>query len=157
MTPRIQEAIDVFLDAINKGRLAKGDCSACAVGNLVAHGMGLKSEEITKTFDPNSEWVHIFYTSGKEQTIKPFNFDYEPSLKCIRATKFTLKELMAIEYAFETNTEIDSSIYRFTDKETIRKDQINGLAAVVKVMLTFDDCKESVEEVFIKKANLIPV
>ena len=37
MTPRIQEAIDVFLDAINNGTLAKGTCTACAVGNLAAH------------------------------------------------------------------------------------------------------------------------
>ena len=40
MTERISKAIDIFLDAVNNGTLAKGTCIACAVGNLVAHGMG---------------------------------------------------------------------------------------------------------------------
>lgn len=38
MTQRVQKAIDIFLDAINNGTLAKGSCTRCAVGNLVRAG-----------------------------------------------------------------------------------------------------------------------
>ena len=53
MNNRITKAIDIFLDAINEGTLAKGNCCACAVGNLVAHGMNGKISRLENSFNCN--------------------------------------------------------------------------------------------------------
>ena len=76
MTPRIQKAIDIFLDAINQGTLAKGSCAACAVGNLVAHGLnydlinnGLGSAYLWKNKAGEHQypnWDSLFVTSDDE-------------------------------------------------------------------------------------------
>jgi hypothetical protein len=78
-------------------------------------------------------------------------------IKNIQSTKFTLQELMYIENAFETNTEINCYVYSDYSEEEIRKDQIRGLEAVIKVMLKFDEQSDDVKEVFTKKAELIAV
>ncbi len=167
MEKRIENAIDIFLDALNNGTLAKGTCFACAVGNLVAAGMdavvihqidGNKHKyDCTKN---NKDWSQLFYTppSGKQATT-----DYEkvfkhlPRLKKeIENTNFTVYELAQIEFAFETNAKINHQHYHGYTKEEIRADQIKALEAVVKVMLTFnEDTKTDVKEVFTNKAELI--
>jgi hypothetical protein len=165
------EAIDVFLDAINEGSLAKGSCVACAVGNLVAHGLGGKVtidnglasfEHPWSGFLDNSRWSDAFctYNTGRQKVdrgaLRRFTV-----IRNIEATDFTAEELMQIEYAFEMNTKIHfMSYYRYTPQQ-IREDQINGLAAVVKVMLSFEDKELAtdalVQELFIDKANLIKI
>ena len=162
MTNRIKNAIDIFLDAINKGTLAKGHCAACAVGNLVAAGIG---GTITINYDygvascdkDNYSWHEYFVTCDGTQKINKRFEDLPSVVKNIKATEFTGKELMQIEYAFETNTDIPLADYQYCSPEAIRADQIKGLNAVVKVMLEFDDCSDSVAEVFTNKAELIAV
>lgn len=171
MTNRVQNAIDIFLDAINKGTLAKGTCVACAVGNLVASGMGAKiyingfDEANIPVFNcniNNHTWNVVFMTSlgYQEQNFELLNSksSYVKEIKKLMdSTGFTPEELAKIEFAFETNTRIKIYYYNKYSKEAIREDQINGLKAVVEVMMTFDDIKEDVDEVFTKKAELIPV
>lgn len=169
MTQRISHAIDVFLRAIEQGTLAKGDCTACAVGNLVADSIGgvITREErlsrvdkvlgIITTFRcnlPNHNWAKLFFTAGKEQ-IKIYSFATGKII--YKNTGFTVEELAKIEYAFETNTQITAVNYSKHTKEEIRQDQIKGLEAVIQVMLDFDDCKELVQDVFTSKAQLIEV
>jgi hypothetical protein len=172
MTKRIQNAIDIFLDAINEGTLAKGTCTACAVGNLVAHGMGSKvvNEDMlfeTKPFVVNSIWSDLFSTdSYGYQSLwshKPNGLDEmikQPEYKSLRDAMekidFTVDELRQIEYVFETNTELTYHVYRNHTKEEVRADQIKGLEAVVKLMLTFDEQVDDVKEVFTTKAEAIP-
>ena len=172
MTKRIQNAIDIFLDAINEGTLAKGTCAACAVGNLVAHGMGSKvvNEDMlfeTKPFVVNSIWSNLFMTdSFGYQSLwshKPNGLDEmikQPEYKSLRDAMekidFTVDELRQIEYVFETNTELTYYVYRNHTKEEVRADQIKGLVAVVKLMLTFDEQVDDVKEVFTTKAEAIP-
>ncbi len=159
MTNRISEAIDIFLDAINNGTLAKGSCHACAVGNLVAAGQGgIISRDFDSCTTINNAWGKLFSSNyyGKQH----FNTDYLNHLRIIEnieATKFTLKELMKIENAFEANTKISCYLYSEYSKEQIRKDQIKGLEAVVKVMLKFDEQQDDVKEVFTRKAELIAI
>lgn len=162
MTNRIKNAIDIFLDAINKGTLVKGNCAACAVGNLVAAGLG---GTITINYDygvascnvDNWAWNNYFTTCDGEQKVNRNMKDLPSVVKNIKATEFTGKELMKIEYAFETNTCIPLADYQYCSPGVIREDQISGLNAVVKVMLEFDDCNDSVAEVFTNKAELIAV
>ena len=170
MTPRIQKAIDILLDAVNEGTLAKGNCAACAVGNLIAHGLGysvLKSEFSSYWSDKatgkseQTNWGDLFITADDHQSrtdLSVYDKDYqEVLLREINATDFTIDELAQIEFAFETNTEICHQDYDQHYSHDIRRDQIKGLEAVVKVMLQFDEQTDDVNEVFTSKANLIPI
>lgn len=172
MTQRIIKAIDIFLDAINEGTLAKGSCMACAVGNLVAHGLGGKITIVnglgTSCDHPtlghsieNGLWGSAFITEDGEQEKYPQYFNHSAVIGNIEATDFTMEELMQIEYAFETNTKIPFYSYDRRFPQDIRADQIKGLEAVVKVMLSFEDKELAtdvlVQEIFTNKANLIPI
>lgn len=158
MTQRIQEAIDIFLDAINNGTLAKGSCHACAVGNLVATGQGGKVIGYDDCTTVNNAWGKLFSTNHFGHQSYHKSFEQDPMvIKNIQSTKFTLQELMYIENTFETNTYINCYVYSDYSEEEIRKDQIRGLEAVVKVMLKFDEQSDDVKEVFTKKAELIAV
>ena len=164
MTGRIERAIDVFLDAINKGTLAKGKCSACAVGNLVAHGIGMEIDPIRLIcvdiggFNTNNtHWGDLFCTVEGRQFMFDINPDSHDAMANIKSTEFTFEELAKIEFAFETSTQINGVRYKYHTKEEVRADQIKGLEAVIKVMLEFDDQKLDVKEIFTKKADLIPI
>jgi hypothetical protein len=173
MTKRIQNAIDIFLDAINEGTLAKGNCVACAVGNLVAHGMGSKVVKqnyftayrhyTTKPSVPNHDWAKLFSTNSYGQRVRPGlhkalaeDPQYKKLRDAIEKINFTIDELRQIEYVFETNTKLTYHLYRNHTKEEVRADQIKGLEAVVKLMLTFDEQVDDVKEVFTTKAEAIP-
>lgn len=160
MTNRIEKAIDIFLDAVNSGTLAKGTCAACAVGNLVAHGMNgtiskVKSQhgdhDAFKSDVENSNWAYAFTTSEGDQTIYGGYLNDPLVLSNVEATDFTIKELAKIEFAFETNTKIRFTKYHLATPKQIRADQIKGLEAVINVMMTFDDVKADVKEVFTNK------
>lgn len=160
MTPRIQKAIDIFLDAINNNTLIAGNPCGCAVGNLVAHEMGITLSMDKLIIGPkdcedlpykNGEWFDMDWCKPGHRKI----LDNKQS----RSTGFTIDELTKIEEVFE-----DHSIYSQGDlialnspKEKIREWQIHALEAVIKVMLTFDEQKDDVKEVFTNKAELIPV
>jgi len=156
MTQRVKDAIDVFLDAINNGTLAKGSCTACAVGNLVAHGMGGTISTDGRGYvncDVNNfAWGYYFSTSNGSQKVVNPNFEEPDLVECINATSFSLEEIMAIEYAFETNTSIYHTEYFKVNKELIKQDQIKGLEAVIETMLAFEnDTETNVKEVFTNK------
>lgn len=160
MTKRIEKAIDIFLDAVNNGTLAKGSCIACAVGNLVAHGMNGTISKRKGKFSCSGEfesdvnsgvWSLAFVTTGGDQSVYKSYLKNPLVLSSVAATDFTIDELMKIEYAFETNTEIPHTDYGLTAPQEIRADQIKGLEAVVNVMMTFDDVKADVKEVFTNK------
>lgn len=142
MTPRIKRAIDVFLEAVESGTLGSGKCTICAVGNLCAG-------------DPLWSWG--FITSDGWQSVCKEGMETDEFKRAIAKTEFTAKELMAIEFAFETNSKISSFEYDSYTKEEIREDQINGLRAVVEVMMEFDDVQFNVEELFVQRCELIPL
>lgn len=154
MTPRISNAIDVFLDALNEGTLVKGDCAACAVGNLAAHGMGKK---LNKNLEPvndefgvkNNDWSPCFVTLGGRDSVFYEENSHDPIFKYF---EFTPRELAVIERAFETNAKIHHLHYKEYSPEEIFADQLKGLQAVIVEMLNFDDCKDIVEEIFTNKA-----
>lgn len=166
ITERIQNAIDVFIKALENGTLQSGDCSMCAVGNLCR-------DAITKhhliDFKGN-EWSYLFCTGIRGQTKYSekywqlvrgdlSGFGFQHAKKLISYIAFTEDELAQIEFTFETNCKLIHKVFPDTNTlEEIRADQLNGLRAVVELMLEFDDCKEvNVQEVFLDKAELIPV
>jgi len=163
MEARVERAIDIFLDAINNGTLAKGTCKACAVGNLVAAGMGAKIFKVNmvRRFGcdmANDAWGEAFATNGFSQSVYEKELNDPMVIQNISATEFTWQELAAIEFAFERTTIINVMSYDDAEPSEIRADQIRGLEAVVKVMLSFSNDKESdVKQVFTDKAELIEI
>lgn len=154
MTKRISKAIDIFLNAIENNTLIKGNCSECAVSNLVENGLGIEVD-IENNFPLNSFWIGGFCTDSNKQIVNEKYFNDEDFIKNIKATDFSIKELMKIEYAFETNTKLyNKSLY---NKNEIRDDLIKGLEAVIQIMMDFDDVKDSIYEVFTSKAKLISI
>ena len=164
MTQRTQEAIDVFLDALNEGTLAKGTCVACAVGNLAAFGMGVKVKKYNNSnygfycdgIDDisNHSWSDAFCTNFHKQKLNEEKFN----LPIFQYFKFSPTELAKIENAFEMNTYVSIADYSNRTKEEIRKDQIKGLEAAVKVMLELDEnIEETYQEVFSNKALALAI
>jgi hypothetical protein len=149
MEARIQKAIDIFLDAINNGTLAKSTCAACACGNLLKDAFKdtfnlndlIKNQELHDEFA--NKYSEYFFDSLASCRENPTDFNYS--------------ELLKIERAFENNTNIHWMNYYKFSKEEIRADQIKGLEAVVKVMLEFNNSKEDVKEIFTNKAELIAI
>ena len=133
---------------------------ACAIGNLVAHELGITPivdktrKEYVNNRAENEHWMEAI-RSG--ETMRFSLYDYDKGIKCIEKTDFNLPEVRIIEETFEKNTMISYYDYDRYSKKEIRSDQLNGLAAVVKVMLEFDEVDAEVEEVFTKKAELIPI
>lgn len=158
MTPRTQKTIDIFLDALNEGTLAKGTCSACACGNIVAAHMGIKAS-VPKTFNeyattiyPNTSWVSAISTIGCDSELVTKN-----SVEEILSTGFTIKEFYLIERTFEANTKIHFDHYSESSKEEIRQDQLKGLTAVVELLLRWDESETNVQQAFVEKAELVPI
>lgn len=153
MKERTKRTIDIFLDALINGTLAKGDCTMCAVGNICA------------TIDKKNAniWSSLFYTDmyGNQKINNSFlwsDAERTEAREMISKTEFSEKELMDIEYKFETSTIIHCLDYYKHTKEQIRQDQINGLKAVVELLLRWDGEKEPkvVVEDFVSKCEAVP-
>lgn len=160
MTPRIQRAIDVFLDALNDGTLRKGDCTMCAVGNLC------RAANIPEIFAGGywkdtaiaipGRWSYLFFTDVMGVVQEPLKIGPKviEAKRVLSYLEFTEEEVREIEHTFETNTNILHIHYDDHTPEFIKQDQIKGLEAVIKVMLGFEKQKDNVKEVFTKRAEL---
>jgi hypothetical protein len=159
MTERVQKAIDIFLDSLNSDTLINGKCAACAVGNLIAAGCGIKlykdygfvtadNAEFMTPYGPVhfTAWNHLFLTSENGQTrndLSSYSLEHQLQMQAlVDTTGFTIDELAEIEYTFETVAR--------------HQGVIHALEAVVKVMMRFDEVDSSVvKEVFTDKAEAI--
>lgn len=146
MTNRFQKVYDILINAFFTGTLAKGTCTACAVGNIVTaaqNGKVIKVEDYFKSTIPtgNFVWSNIFYTANGEQK----NYIDRYPKKCEelkKLTSYTAEELAEIEYTFETNTNIKFDYYHQHTEQKILEDQYNGLVAVFDVLMRLDNITE---------------
>lgn len=129
------ETVSTLVHAFMNNELEKGNCYACAVGNICK-----KAERITRV--SRDVWLNVFCTSGNYQLVD--SSGYRLSTKdLIDATGYTWQELAKIEFAFETNTGISYLKYHKYTKKEVAEDQFNGLMAVVDVLI---DIHEGTEE-----------
>ena len=139
----------------------------CAVGNILK-SLDIPNKEVKEVNLPvHGRWRILFETTDEGIQINwedhwSNNKEWiEEAKRVISYSDFTQKELAEIEFAFETNTKIRIEDYKFYTKEEIRKDQINGLKAVIGVMLTFNSQKNKekvdIDEVFTKRVEFIPI
>lgn len=143
------KTIDVLVRAYQNNTLKHGSCAACAVGNLVGHGMDyeiIKGQEIwfvnKNGLLVDTHWTEAFSTiSGMQWR----NFE-ATHLKDVReqieSTGYPVEVLADIEYAFET-----------AHKGSSEDDwMFNGLLAVYDVLCKYHEVENAVpaSEVFVK-------
>ena len=167
MTQRFEKAYNALYNAFMNDTLAKGICTACAVGNIVADAMGAKvykrERESSITFHcskQNDWWDKMFITTSNGQRITKISQDSE--VKYLRKlilnlTGYTWRELARIEKTFEESTKINNTYYWESTPEQIMEDQFNGLMAVMDVLIKLDEVKEgnSYKETFKNKFQTV--
>lgn len=144
MTKRFEKAYNALCDAFFKGTLAKGTCTACACGNIVAAAMGesvlLNPEKIECSFGP-SNW-------GTARTFDIYRMKYVPQdpvyaghtqRNIEELTGYSPLEMCEIENAFEKTCKIMVHSYLDHKEEEILEDQYNGLCAVFEVLCELDN------------------
>lgn len=137
---RFDEAIKALVKGFFKGTLAKGNCMACAVGNIVNHSIGQKIEtSLLNTIDAAGTFWY-------DALVPDISSDEEISNgeKEIQTTGYSVDEIRRIERTFEYHTEIDYDDYPTNYKKdpAIIKDQYNGLMAVVEVLCELEGHNE---------------
>jgi len=96
------KTIGILVNAYFKGKLAHGDCAACAVGNICANYVPiLKGKSVSEDDFNNAIWIYAFGTNKGIQHIEPLYYRGNVK-KVIDLTGYSLYQLAAIEKAFET-------------------------------------------------------
>ena len=163
MTTRFKNAYDALYKAFINGTLAKGSCSACAIGNIVSAAQKGTIEIINNEVFSSTRshfWSKIFVTENKskapkmlffikdtvEQTINQGKLDDSEIIflsgELKRLTGYSANELAKVEYVFETASKIHYRQYPKCSERKILNDQFNGLMAVVDVLLELDNMKD---------------
>jgi len=154
MTPRFEKAYNALYNAFMNDTLAKGTCTACAVGNIVADAIGAKvysqqdvSNSTIRFFcsDDNHWWREMFFTGNCGQRITKITENKEVKQyrkNILNLTGYTWRELARVEKVFEKTTKILYHQYCYFKPEEIMQDQFNGLMAVMDVLIELDDVKE---------------
>lgn len=140
-----QKTIDKLLDAYNNGTLEHGNCEMCAVGNICESGgwaalfctqsSGYQIEaqkgKIVQNLRPILYGQDIFIVESEQNVLKRAR-----ARNVIRKSGYSRKELMKIEFVFETsvsNTKegYDKLVYLDSHK---KMGQFIGLTAVLNVL-----------------------
>jgi len=149
MTERFEKAYNALLKAYFKGTLAKGICTACAVGNIVCDAMDgeIIYQPMYNTFErnvDNSFWWRLFYTPiGSTKQINTIKDKPGLAEHIKKLTNYSAEELAKVEYAFETNTKITHKNYCQWSEQEVLEDQFNGLSAVVDVLIKLDNLENA--------------
>lgn len=140
MRPTFDSTVKILVDAYMRDELAHSFCSACAVGNLVAHALGTKPGKSKQPaqaefdcwqFDNGvyADWYELMDT-GKILSEKT----KENGLRQIQATGYTFLEIYRIENAFEKAPGKPDEPGVWLGKQTDPVWMFNGLMAVVDVL-----------------------
>jgi len=146
---RFNRAYTALVNAYHNGTLAKGHCSACAVGNMVASSHRLmvpnpleltyQTSILTKDDLDISDWKFLFETHNGYQSLSLGDtYNQEKGRLVIKETGYSVEELAKIEFAFEISTRISWRDYYISTEQQILEDQFNGLSAVLDVLLELD-------------------
>lgn len=142
MTERFKRAYDALVKSYFNNTLAKGSCAACAVGNILADAVGMRTlqpEEVEKRFPYSNSVAEWYDYKIPEWPLRLYT--HKVSQKIRELTGYTGREISKIEEAFEENTHIHWMDYPTKSPSEILTDQFNGLKAVVELMMEFDNIK----------------
>lgn len=135
MRATFQNSVSVLVRAYLNDTLKRGQCHACAVGNLIQAGLGryFTEEEESALRNHQDGWVKVFVTmcfSSNYQ--RPENYK-GVAKEQIDATGYSWQDLAKIEYAFETAGRGEDAMF-------------NGLMAVVDVLAEIHNVDLSTKE-----------
>lgn len=149
MKATFEHSIDVLVRAYLNDTLQHNNCTACAVGNMIADALKF---EFKKTWagltweNKYPEWIDVFCTTSNGQRKTPEAYEYSAKYQ-IDSTGYPWQDLAKIEYAFETAPKGNN------DDDWM----FNGLMAVVDVLADIHGIdlkqKEQAKEMF-KKASV---
>lgn len=130
---KFQDTVSILVKAYMNDTLYHQYCTACAVGNIVK----------AKTSDAYGMWGDVFHTTKGVQFYWPENYLGDARQE-IDSTGYSVKELMRVEYAFETARRGKNS----------QEWMFNGLMAVVDTLAEIHGIdltvKESAKLLFVK-------
>jgi hypothetical protein len=151
------KTISILVKAYLNDTLEHLNCTACAVGNIIAENNGYKYIKVDKStigFDTDfkytwehkinsvwyeifrSHWQTVFSTPNRDQKIYPENYEGDAKIE-IDSTGYSWQDLAKIEFAFENK-------HRGATKE---QRMYNGLLNVVEVLGQIHEVeKETTEE-----------
>jgi hypothetical protein len=127
-----KKTVDILYDAYFNDTLEHWNCTACAVGNIVAANMGIKIIPVRRGFvkfgnPPGSDAFSPYENSGcwfPSISYGSVNTLTKAAKKQVAATGYSARELAKIEKAFENcGYSVSSEDYMF-----------NGLVAVLEVL-----------------------
>jgi hypothetical protein len=152
MKPTFDQTVNVLVKAYLNDELAHKVCSACAVGNLVAHALGTKPKrnpinspiEFDNTQFEDGTPTHWYYLVQHEGGV--IN-DMVSRNQCV-ATGYTVHQLRKIESAFENAEGDPGNIHSgmFPGRCIDPVWMFNGLMAVVDVLAEIHEVDLSVKE-----------
>jgi len=139
---RFEKAYGALYDAFMNDRLQAGNCSACAVGSIIGSAQGsnfirtkMSNLDMWCTDIKSNWWKSMFNTNNNHQH---FKYDDIMNERLLNITGYDAYEMSMIEYAFESNTKI-KFYHDCSDKDKLMEDQINGLCAVIDIMIELDN------------------
>lgn len=158
--PTFEQTLDVLVKAYLNDTLEHANCSACAVGNLVAHAIGT-APVLSKHIKNGgrwmflngdlTEWQYVFCSVGFTQQCNQYAY-YGEAQRQIDATGYTWPELARIERAFEERSDrfnMDTQTPEYIDQK-----MFDGLMAVVDVLADIHgislEKKEEAKLMFVK-------
>jgi len=167
---RFNNAMTALYNSFMNRTLAKGNCSACAIGNMVAAANGAT---VTKEFEcsiKNNIWTRLFITTFEVDDGEIVNESFfaeqgevvrnnvfgafkkrgyltqrEEAIDIIKPTGYNQFELAKVEKSFELNTSIDHNEYKYRADQEILEDQQKGLFAVIDVLCELDGIEKPEE------------
>lgn len=148
MTTRFKNAIDALVYAFFNDTLVKGNCKACAVGNICAwsygykvdpYAPGIKVAEIDGVAVRHDDWAELVWKWMDSDLAQ------KKGRILLSRTGYSELEMARIENAFEENTRIGDEEYPMKSKSEIMQDQHNGLMAVVEVLCEIEGIQDPTE------------
>lgn len=134
-----QKTVDILVQAYFNDTLEHSNCSACAVGNIIAANNGIEFERVIDTplkvywkGENHPSWDIVFSTAfGKQERTPEY---YAGNAKDqIDSTGYAWQELAKVEYAFEC-----AKRGRSNDEH-----MFNGLMAVIDVLDEIHENKDT--------------
>lgn len=117
------KTVGILYDAYFNDTLERGNCHACAVGNMIAANCKIPFDQFIMWSIGIPEWDRVFRTAEKIQIKNPWEYS-SIAKEQIDSTGYSWKELAKIEFAFETAS----------SQGTIEDKMFAGLVAVLKVL-----------------------
>lgn len=137
--PLWNKTVDILVKAYLGDTLTHGDCSACAVGNMICANLynsdfKIWNNKFTLNYnDLEGNWSDLFLTDGLTQHVYESEAQNETIVEQVASTGYLWQDLAKIEFAFETAPQGNNS------DEWI----FNGLMSVIDTLMQIHEANDT--------------